>query len=333
MFCSVLLVSGLIVACSPDTPSPLEVANQPAHNFAGFRFDASVPLEDRVMAMPPQVRDYVRELDDRPDYDSYVPTPAEMQGVRQALAALPPRLRRNLEQRGLGIYFIEDFLTSGLTDWVLDQSNGQMYSYMIFDAAVLRASVDAILKKRELSCFRPDDSGVSIEIQAGGNQPAIVYLLLHESVHALDYSERISPYVEEATLPFQKKHKRDVLGQELIDRLWKEYREPFDAYDFPGRSDLTFYGFREGPRLDMAQAPGLYAQLAVSPFVSLYGAQTYAEDLAEVVSMYALAQISGVPYEIKVLSGSGAAAQTKTYRPLESPAVQNRLPWVRDLLR
>ncbi|MCR9143166.1 MAG: hypothetical protein NXI24_13005 [bacterium] len=329
----VLILWGVSGCASSDVDQIRErVQSVPAYQFERYDFDADRPLHRRVGAMPAHVLEYVRALDERPDYKSYQPTAAEMRLIRRSLDRLPPRLKQNLERRGLGIYFIDDFLTSGLTDWAVSgdpkgESPPEIYSYMVFHAKSLKTSMQDLLNEREASCFRKDDSGTEIEIRLGGKESAFTYLLLHEAVHALDYSERISPYVEESVYPYQRRIQRDIQAGELIDRVWSDYREPRAAFDFPTRKLVTFYGFRGGPRLALGEASEVYRGLAGSPFVSLYGSQMWPEDLAELVSMYYLTEAAGRSYSIRLKRKGRIIAE---HEPLKFPAVRERL---RDLRR
>lgn len=298
------------------------VQRTPAYQFEQYDFDATRPLYRRVGPVPQHVLNYVRELDERPDYRSYQPNAAERRLIRRSLDRLPPRIKRNLMQRGLGIYFVDDFLTSALTDWAVAGADGKVYSYMIFHASSLRTSMEDLLNRREISCFREDGSGMEIKIQVAGGENAFMYLLLHEAVHALDYSERISPFVETTVQSYQSKFPRDNRTGALLDRVWSDYGQPRDRYDFAGRDRLSFYGFRNGPLLDMAEAPAIYRGLAGSPFVSLYGSQIWPEDLAELVSMYYLTAAAGRDYSIRLSLKGETIAE---YRPLEFPAVQKRI--------
>ena len=325
----------LILSCvSSETAANREYVNAtPAYDFENYEFDATRPLADRVGPLPPHVIDYVRTLDERPDYQSYTPTAAELALIRRSLERLPPRLKRNLQNRGLGIYFIENFLTSAMTDWSVRRADGQIFSYMIFEARSLRQSMQALLNYRENTCFREDGSGIKTEINLGGaaaRENAFTYLLFHEATHALDYSERISPYVESTVAEYQAPLPRDVRTGALLDRIWQEYRAPRAAFDFPLRDRVTFYGFRKGPLLDRAQAPELYAGLARSPFLSLYGTQMWPEDLAELVSMYYLTRGAGNSYSIRLTRNGRTLNQ---YKPLEFPEVRKRLEGLDALFR
>lgn len=330
-FASFAVLAGAQAACLSTGDGGLAearalVESNPVYRLEGYAFDPATPLHRRVGPAPEAVLAYVRDLDGRPDYRPYRPTAAEARLIRRSLDRLPPRIKRNLERRGLGIYFIDDFLTSGMTDWAIastrpDEGPARIYSYMIFHAKTLKTSMQAILNQRERTCFRDDASGVRVRIRVDGGENAFTYLLMHEAVHALDYSERISPYVESTVRPFQESVPRDAGAGDFIDRVWSDYREPRSGFDFPGRERVTFYGFRGGPKLSLAEAPEIYRGLAKSPFVSLYGSQMWPEDLAELVSMYYLTDALGRDYSIEIERGGESVAK---FHPMRFPKVRER---------
>jgi len=59
-----------------------------------------------------------------------------------------------------------------------------------------------------------------------------------------------------------------------------------------------------GPKLTLAQAEPLYKALSASAFASLYGAQSWAEDMAESFSWYYYTHILAQPFRIELIRGS-----------------------------
>lgn len=315
-------------ASLPDLAAELIADNQ-VHDLELFRFDPSTPLMDRVRPAPPHVLEYLRELDERPDYRSYTPNAAERRKIAAAINELPPRLTRNLRERGLGLYFIDDFLTSGMTDFAVDRKSGELYSFMVFHRDALRKDVDTLLTEREATAFHDDGSG-KVYVTTGTYASAFTYLLLHESTHALDYSRRIGPYVEEHLAPLQSKQPRAAGLAPLIDEVWAEYRQPRSTSDFERRDKISFYGFRKGPHLRYRQAVSLYTGLINSPFVSLYGAQMMPEDIAELVSIYWLTRKQPDAYIIRVQrSGSLMVG----FQPMLSKKIRRRVAGLEQALQ
>ncbi len=320
--------AGAGCASLPDLAARLIAGNR-VHDLELFRFDPSTPLIDRVQPAPPHAPKYLQELDERPDYRSYRPNAAERAKIQLAINELPPRLARNLRERGLGLYFIDDFLTSGMTDFAVDRQSGELYSFMIFHRDSLRKDVDTLLTEREAPAFRDAGSG-KVYVTTGTYVSAFTYLLLHEATHALDYSRRIGPYVEEHLEPLQSRQPRAEGLADLIDDVWAEYREPRAGSDFDRRDKISFYGFRKGPHLRYRQAVPLYTGLINSPFVSLYGAQMMPEDIAELVSMYWLTRKQPDAYIIRVQQSGSLMVG---FQPMLSKKIRRRVAGLKQALQ
>jgi hypothetical protein len=97
--------------------------------------------------------------------------------------------------------------------------------------------------------------------------------------------------------------------------VWSSYDRPLPADDYPARSRLHFYGFG-APGLDAAEAPAVCAELAASPFASLYGSRSWAEDVAELFVARHLTRDLGRPYRLRC-GGT-------VFEPMSDPRVARR---------
>ncbi len=287
-------------------------ASAPARDpraLASYDFDASRPLGDRVRRIPRWLLALWAKADGEPRYAAYAPMPDERREFAAALDGLPEPMKKVLRERLIAFYFVSDLKGNGLTDWVLDSSR-RTYSYMLLNPAGFHEDLSKLLTRRARSAFRgrPD-----LRVYAG-EEDGIVYTVSHECTHAVDYAVHLTPYTE----PQQGK----ALGLSAPDGwdVWKAYALPRRRDDYPLRRSLSFYGFG-GPNLDASQAPAACAQLAKSPFASLYGSRSWAEDLAELFVARHLTQDLHLPY--RVLCGG------KLYEPMKNPRVAAR---ARDLL-
>jgi len=128
----------------------------------------------------------------------------------------------------------------------------------------------------------------------------------HESAHAFDYVERVTPYTEPG-----------APGAEAVEDwdVWSGYDKPKAGADYPLRAKLRFYGFGD-PELKPGQAAELCSQWSGSPFASLYGSRSWAEDLAELFVMRHLTQDRKLPLR-EVCGG-------KARSPWDDPKVRAR---------
>jgi hypothetical protein len=313
----------------PDGPDAAAFARKvraiPARNLASYSFNPHSPLADRLGPPPEFVLDYVRELDHRPGYQAYVPTPQDQARVAEALDLLPPVHRRVLQDRLAGLYFVRGFVGSGLTDYVLDEEN-RLYFFIVLNPDVLRKDISAWLTAKERTCFIPGSNGSSVSIDAGTRYLGLLYILLHESTHGVDYVLRITPYVDPSLVRLTGPGNLD---NPFIQGIWDDYNRPREE-EYPFQERITFYGLNSGPKASWSQAPGLYEKLEASPFASLYSTLSWAEDLAELATFYHLTQVLEQPYAIR-LNRTGKAGYE--YEPLSTPRVQARLPFLQRFYR
>ena len=279
----------LVIFLIPSIPAGAEYSRVsdflriPAKNLDSYSFTSDSPLSDRIGLPPKVVLDYIRSLDNRPDYQAYHPTEYDRQLAAKYFELLPPLHRKVLRERLVGVYFIKDFLGSGLTEYVLDES-GNMYAFMVFNPGVLKYGVSKWLTMKENTCFIPGSGSVDIRIDVGNGYKGLLYILLHETTHVVDYVMRVTPYVDESVARFFGH--RPETGP-FVRGVWESYKEPVDE-DFPHGDRITFYGMNNGPKISLTQALTVYSKLENGPFVSMYSTLSWAEDLAEFVTFYHL---------------------------------------------
>jgi hypothetical protein len=291
------------------------VINKTAHKFESYRFNAPSTLISRVSIPPDFLLSYLKELDGRTDYTPHQPDHTQMKIIEDSLAALPPFYTHVLRKKLIGIYFINNFLGNGLTDWIVD-SGDSVYIIMVFNSSVFSRNISRLLTEKERTCFNVDDPAYTISIDCSKKLNGFTYILLHESTHALDYIQNITPYTD----PIFKRNMR-ITGTdtEFTRNIWIDYNRPRDRYLFTGR--LFFYGSAK-PGLLTSEAMYIYHDLVKSPFVSLYGSLSWAEDLAELATFYHITHVMKEPFVINVLHNNRIIYSV---RPMESPKVRARV--------
>ena len=277
-----------------------------------------VKPEDKFGLQSENLLRYMKDLDNQENYSFHTPTENEKKIIRSTLDRLPPLLMDNFKKRVIGVYFIDNFISSGYTDWLTD-SEGNVYSVILIHSGVFQKTVSEILEKRESTCFQNDESQINVRIHAGGKENSFLYIFLHEAVHAADYSLRISDIDEKS---FNTVKNSIPQLYQPMDSYWETQNAPLKKFEFPKRDKISFYGFREGPHLFMKDAPEVYSSLRKSPFVSLYGSQYRVEDLAELVTMYHLTEILGYEYSIQIIHQK----YDLIFRPFQTQEVRKRIP-------
>lgn len=289
-----------------------EILASPQYKLKTYAFDPKSTLDSRLGPCPKALLELLKEQDERKDYEGYAPTPAEAALLRGYLATLPPKMTQAFEERLLGVWFVKNFTGNGMSSWVLGK-DGALYAWIVLNPSGFSRSISQTLTARDASLFK-DSPGLSID--AGDKYSGIFYTILHEGTHAYDYIRGITPYVEE--FPALARGK-------ALDASWDVWRKidaPRTDAVLPLRDKLHFYGLAGGPALAAAEARPLYTALAKSPFASLYGSQSWAEDVADLVTFHHLAVVLKQPYQI-MLPPSGRE-KGLTVEPMKTGRAKER---------
>jgi hypothetical protein len=318
------IASGLIIigwavysGCESKTDT------DPAHMFGSYRLDKDSSLASRVTPTPRVVLNYLMKLDNRTDYEPYTPNGDEMKIVDSAIASLPATHKNILQKRLVGVYFIRNFFGNGLADWVVDTQN-TVYAILVFNAGVFSKNLSELLTEKEKTCFQADDPAYDIRIDCGKKYNGFYYILAHEATHAVDYVTNITPYTDRQYRDYMKISASET---EFTKAVWSGYDASRDRYVFSNK--VFFYGSPK-PQLRISESETVYKELARSPFASLYGSQSWAEDLAELAVFYHITGMLGQPYCITVTRKGKPAVSVRT---MESQEVRKRLPLIQQLYR
>lgn len=318
-----------VLASCTSTPSPArvraEIAKTPAKNLSSYSFDPAEPLTERVQEAPAFFLDYLRTMDHNDAYAVYRPSDQEKRLIGSTIMLLPKAYRQVLADRLVAIYFISNFTGSGLADYVLDSSD-RIYATLVLNPEVLKHNLSDWLSYRESTCYeggRAGDERIEVRVDCGTRYSGLLYILLHESSHIVDYVRHFTPYTEPSLAILGLRVSRTSFTMPV----WESYATPQSTYDFPLRKQIHFYGL--GTRVHRSEALELYRNLGASPFVSLYGSMTWAEDFAEYMTMYYLTQVLHQPYVIQVFQDG---VLRYSLEPMKSQKVLARAAAVSSLL-
>ncbi len=293
-FCLIIFFSSICRADENNMPH-VSIADA-IHQLKNHTLQMDSPLQKRFLKTPDLILKYLKTIDEIDNYSDYKLSEDEKQIIVDIIKLLPDNLKKILMDNLIGIYFVNNFISNGYTEWVIDEKKN-IYCFMVFNPDVLKRNISDILTKRENTCFINDDTNISLTVEVSGNYSGFLYILLHESAHIADYLNRYTPYVEDILMEIQGFKKED---KKFTDKIWNDYSIPFKKFDFPYRKDLTFYGFGNGPKIKLSDAVKVYEQFSNSTFFSLYASKNWAEDFAEYVSFYYLTNILNTQYSIIV---------------------------------
>lgn len=166
-----LLIAGLLltvisasVSCRTGSVVREQQKNLSYKRIENYDADFDIELIDRVGMPPDIVLSYFSKADNMPAYLPYKPTEKEMTIIEKELDLLPDIHRQILKKRLIGIYFIENFLGSGLADYIIGDDD-TVYTILIFNPRVLHSSLSEYVSYKENSCFIQDDSAIRVEIE------------------------------------------------------------------------------------------------------------------------------------------------------------------------
>ncbi len=325
---AMMLLAGLLLllsSCGKGSEPEItleKIRSDPAKLLSNYEYDLLSDLASRVKPMPDATLSMWKKWDRAENYSSYTPTPRELQMIESYISLLPPLHRSVCKERLIAIYFMNNFIGSGAMDFILDDNN-EIYLYAIFHPATLKSGISEWVTYRESTCFgHGSTKGADrVEINCGEEYSGLMYILLHELTHAVDYIENLTPYVH----PVMKKLglATDLESTPFTAPVWKSFNEPLELYEFDQRQKVSFYGLDQGPKLQTEDIFSIYEGLSRSAFVSLYASMNWAEDLAELVTWYHFTEILKQPYEITVYRNN---ENIHSYRPLDFPGVRRRIP-------
>lgn len=307
-----------------------ELMKDPGHRLKSYNVNFNSPLSSRIKYCPDFVIAFLKKYDNRTNYRPFFPEAKQLKELQSVIEKLPGSYKKILKEKLVGIYFIDNFLGSGLTDWVFDD-NRNGYIYIAFNSSVVNKDISSFLTAKENTCFIPDDSETSVEIDCGSELPGFTCILLHETSHVVDHFLKITPYVDPVLIneaPAGKKQAKKTESTEFTRGIWSDYDKPEIAARFTGRDKITFYGLSNGPKIKMGSALEVYGELLKSPFASLYGSLSWAEDFAEMASFYCITGRFKQPYRIIVKDKNGE----HTFEPLASETVQKRLELIKNII-
>jgi hypothetical protein len=323
-----LAAASLLLACCAGqrkAPDPRSLPYKQASAYSadiGASLARSVP--ERIGEAPPALLDYLRRMDRNSSYAAYVPTEAERALFAEYYATLPQAFKAAMDSRLLGVYFIENFEGGGMSDYVF-RGDGSMLTTLILNRQVLESSLQDWIQYRDGSPYFDDGHGVELRsrVEGGGAYKGLIQTLTHEAAHLYDYVEHATPYVE----PHLASPSDGPSSKDFTRGAWAGYSRPEPAFSIPRLAETAAYGL--GKRLPISVAAEQYAALAKTPYASLYGAGSWAEDFAESSAWTWLDERLGIAYSVSVLRGGTEIAR---FAPGLGPASDARKASLRVIL-
>ena len=271
----------------------------PAHGVA--RQD---PLEDRVSSAPEGLlKRFSKELN--VNVSAHMVTPGERITLANALAQLTPFQREVLQNRLRAIYFIDGLPNNALTFPDGGTTTEPVYSIAV-RAGALHETVSELVTRKERTLFDSAASELSVTVD-GETLNAMVYVLLHETTHIVDFAVGATPDPAHS-----------IGDHPLVSGIWRDGITPADQYRLPRLMGILW---RTGRVMPITHAADLYDALGRTPFISVYASCDSRDDLAELVAWTELTGRLHQPYRILISKGANVM---RVIEPAQSELVQAR---------
>ena len=269
-------------------------------------------LEDRISSAPDRLLErFSDEL--KVKLSAHVVTPAEGVILTNALAQLTRFQREVLQNHLHAIYFIDGLPNNALTFPDGGPTSKRIYSIVV-RAGVLHETISELVTRKERTLFYSAGSDLSVTVN-GGTLNAMVYVLLHETTHVVDFAVGATP---DTTHP--------SVDHPLVSGIWRDGMTPVDEYRLPILMSIVW---RNGRAMPITHVADLYDALGRTPFISVYASCDSHDDLAELVAWSELTGRLHQPYRIVIAKG---AKIIRVIEPAKSELVQARIRYLPQLM-
>jgi hypothetical protein len=259
-------------------------------------------------------------------YTARMPTAEELGLINSYIALLPNTYREIFKKKLLAIYLIDGLPGAGLTDWVVDR-DGRTYYYLAFNSAILNVSLDDWLTYKDNAYFDRSVTSPSIRVQTKTKYKALMYGLLHEGAHIVDYELGVSPYRD----PLYRRldvHNRETSA--FTEGVWLQSTQPASRYEFKHRGDLNVYGeFTDKSLLPRYELAEMFSQLIQTPFVTFYSGTSWNEDFADFLTYQLIEKRLGGAVSVELVNQEKIIDH---YEPIKMPQAQSRKKFVEEFL-
>jgi hypothetical protein len=279
-------------------------------------FESAMPLPLRIHEANNQLlSNYRRKGLTNPK--PHVLTTEEQTIVERAFEILPPLNRRVLTNHLVSIFFIEGMPNAAQT-FPMERPNSLPLFGISVDSKILRQSASEWLTQKERTCFSFTNSYASLRVDCGTNVSAFGYILLHESSHIVDFCEHLS-FDPLSGKPLEDAHS-------FSSGVWRDAHTPTAPGQYRLREQVGFYG--SGKKIAADEAPEIYSSFMATPFASLYGSTSTADDFAEFVTLWHITHVLNQPYKIEI---AWAGSRILSFQPMTSSVREARFSKIKRI--
>jgi len=293
IICFFYFLIGCVLSCSmPATRDTL--LSDGYHNIADYKFDPNSTIDSRIQVITDSTLKLLMEFDQRNDYQPYMPTISEMKMFTEYYKIIPSVNRKIMQTSLVRIYFIKNFLGAGMADYVLSEDR-KVYAILYINPQVFTTGISEWITYRENSMFIKSDD-IHLNINCGKKYTALMYIMLHETSHIVDYVQPRTPFVEPDFARIQ-----GLSGDmtPFVKEVWDSYNVIDKKMGITENNELHPYGIYPAS-LDASKISLVYEKLSHTPIISANSARNWAEDFADMITFYHLTQKLKQPFRITI---------------------------------
>lgn len=235
-------------------------------------------------------------------------TAEELKILSTVLGQMPKPFVALLDKHLLAFHFESGNQESNRFYSPLPTSISQNYIVMSLSRDLFTQSACDFLNVREQALFSNDEflSEYGVEILTDKNIKAIWFVLMQKTAEFYRRTHSIGEYT---------------------DDVWENFYQPIPQFTFEFRDSIKTQ--IRNVQLSIQKAEKAYRHLAMTPFVSLSGSQSIADDFVESVTLYYLTHKLGSQYQITTFK---SGQKSFIYSPFENGKVIGRLRQLNDIL-
>lgn len=310
-------VATTFISCDSDRSFADKIYKMPMRHLENYDFNSESSFSQRLNLSGDMVLRYLQDMDADPTYTLYNPTKSEKTMLEEYFNLLAAPVYNLCKERLVGIYFIDGFYGSGLTDFIYGEE-GEIYTILALNPSVLHKSISELFTFKDSSCFKNDNKEIRLEIEISDVYSGLLYILFHEAAHIVDYVAGDTPYVHRTMKRLGIVNKGEA---PFTEQYWSDYNIPDDSVNLRYRESLKFYSEKDKKLISDDDMIQVYGELENSPFCSLYSTVNWAEDYAEYVSLYHMTQILDLNYTIRIYQKKSLVYE---YSPFENELILQR---------
>jgi hypothetical protein len=324
-----VIIVGLITvnACSEKNQHLKNIEEKKKH-YQSLKKFRSLPVDNRIQLAPSMTLDKLIAFDKSNNiitdgYTAILPNLKEVNIFKKYLTLLPKSHQDIINEKLLAIYFIDNFSGAALIDWVVGEDK-EIYFYLFLNRKLLDTPLDDWLTYKSNSIYKKGTT--SIKVDTNTDHLALLYALLHEGAHMLDYQYQLTPYTDNTHYYFIEKK---VDPSEFTRGVWDSINKALGDYGFLNEVNINTYRMYSNRKpINNSLLKLHFSKLKESPFVSFYSTNSWSDDFADASTYFILESRLEGEINISLLENG---SNIESFKPTNEPAFLKRKIYFKNI--